>query len=86
MPIYAGIVFFPVWGRRRDAIRRMSEENPIELLDRLDSLDHQGHLQAVGHGDDCLCNKGIFPVPGDITDEGLVELDRVDRQLTQIAE
>lgn len=35
-PIPAGIVFMPVWGRGQQAICRMSQENPLELLDRLD--------------------------------------------------
>jgi S-formylglutathione hydrolase FrmB len=38
-PINAGVVFLPAWGRRQDCIARMSQENPIELLDRLDVQD-----------------------------------------------
>lgn len=36
VPIVAGIVFFPVWGKGEKAIHRMSIENPWEMLDRFD--------------------------------------------------
>lgn len=36
IPVPAPVVFWPAWGRGDEAMRRMSEENPYELLDRLD--------------------------------------------------
>ena len=40
-PVNAGVVYSPAFGDGKDAIPRMSEENPYELLDRLDVRDGQ---------------------------------------------
>jgi S-formylglutathione hydrolase FrmB len=35
-PVNAGVVYWPAWGSGDEGIARMSQENPYELLDRLD--------------------------------------------------
>jgi S-formylglutathione hydrolase FrmB len=35
-PVNAGVVFVPAWGSGKEAIARMSLENPYEMLDRID--------------------------------------------------
>jgi hypothetical protein len=40
-PIPCGVVYWPAWGHDELALDRMSQENPIELVDRLDVRDGQ---------------------------------------------
>jgi S-formylglutathione hydrolase FrmB len=51
-PVNAGTVFFPAWGRGRQAIERMSQENPVELLDRRDVRPGQYELFVAYGGKD----------------------------------
>jgi S-formylglutathione hydrolase FrmB len=48
-PVNAGVVYWPAFGQGKEAIARMSEENPYELLDRLDIQPGQ-HDMYIAYG------------------------------------
>lgn len=52
IPIVAGIVFFPVWGKGERAVCRMSWENPCEMLERLDVQPGQFDMFVAYGGKD----------------------------------
>ncbi len=51
-----------------------------------DPFGHQVEGHGTRHGDDCCHDVKSFPRPVDVFDEGLVDLEHVDRQAAQIAE
>ncbi len=52
-PVPCGVVLWPAWGHDRDALERMSQENPFELVDRLDVRPGQFELfVAYGRQDE----------------------------------
>jgi S-formylglutathione hydrolase FrmB len=51
-PIPCGVVYWPAWGRPPEALDRMSEENPYELVDRFDIRDGQFDLFVAYGGQD----------------------------------
>ncbi len=52
-PVPAGIVYWPAWGHGDQAFPRMEQENPYELLDRLNIRDGQFNLYiAYGRKDE----------------------------------
>jgi S-formylglutathione hydrolase FrmB len=51
-PVNAGVVYCPAWGHGRAAIPRMSQENPYELLDRLDIRPGQYDMFIAYGGQD----------------------------------
>ncbi len=58
----------------------------LELLLGLDALRDDDELEAAPHRDDRHRDGGVVLVAGKVTDEGLVELDAVDREALQVVE
>src|SRR6185437_370847 len=57
-----------------------------ELLGGFHALGHHLELQRVRHGDDGGCDRGVVRIGGDVADEFLVDLERVDGQPLEVSE
>src|SRR5437764_1075043 len=58
----------------------------LQLLLGLHPLGDDFEVEAVGHGDDGADDGGVAAVGGDVADERLVELERVDGETLQVIE
>ena len=58
----------------------------VGLFDELHSLGDDFEAEAVGHGDDGGDDGRGVGIGGDVVDEGLVDLERVDGEAFQVAQ
>src|ERR1700675_1628216 len=56
------------------------------LFQRFDALRNDPQLEASGHADHRGHNPRIVPKSGDLTDEGLVDFEGIDRKLSKVAQ
>jgi S-formylglutathione hydrolase FrmB len=71
-PVNAGVVFLPAWGSGNEAIARMSQENPYEVLDRLDIQPGQYDMYiAYGRQDEYHVDNQVDSFLYKATERGL---------------
>src|SRR6266581_719395 len=58
----------------------------LELLLRFHALGHDFQFEAVREADDRECDHGVLGVGGDVANEGVVDLERIDRKTLQVCE
>src|SRR5882762_10484653 len=58
----------------------------LELLLRFHALSHDLEFEAVREADDRERDHGVLRVGGDVANEGVVDLERIDRETLQVCE
>ena len=61
-------------------------QDGFELLLGFDALGDHSHIQAVGEGDDGFDESGGRRFDADLTDEGSINFQGVDRHTVEVAE